>query len=205
LPRAACCITQLSTACCCCCCCWCCWCQVYELQAELDGVHTHYQQLLDRLVPRWRHDRAGLEVTQATTTAAAAAAAAAAAVNTHPTVSIPAATSSNASSNSSSQKGGSAFAPLSSPTISSKSLPTAAATPTTTTSSSSSSSSSGHEAVRSMLEGQLEGARRDLRSAQHSTARLEADMAAAAELAAGREAALSTQVSFQRHWWESNP
>lgn len=45
-----------------------------------------------------------------------------------------------------------------------------------------------------MLEGQLESARRDLRSAQHSIARLEGDMAAAEEVAAGREASLSTQV-----------
>ena len=37
--------------------------QVHELQHELDNAHTHYQQLLDRLVPRWRSDRAGLEVT----------------------------------------------------------------------------------------------------------------------------------------------
>jgi hypothetical protein len=49
--------------------------------------------------------------------------------------------------------------------------------------------------VRSMLEGQLETARRDLRSAQHSIARLEGDMVAAADTAASRETSLNTQVS----------
>jgi hypothetical protein len=49
--------------------------------------------------------------------------------------------------------------------------------------------------VRSMLEGQLETARRDLRLAQHSIARLEGDMAAATDIAASRGTSLNTQVS----------
>jgi hypothetical protein len=48
-----------------------------------------------------------------------------------------------------------------------------------------------------MLEAQLEAARRDLRAAQHSIARLEDDMAAAAEAAAGRETSLNTQVGYK--------
>jgi predicted HicB family RNase H-like nuclease len=45
-----------------------------------------------------------------------------------------------------------------------------------------------------MLEGQLESARRDLRSSQRTTARLEEELTAAAEAAAGREMSLNTQV-----------
>jgi hypothetical protein len=39
------------------------------LQQQLDGAHTHYQQLLDQLVPAWRHDTSGLETANNTATA----------------------------------------------------------------------------------------------------------------------------------------
>jgi hypothetical protein len=163
--------------------------QVCELLCELESLHAHYQQLLDRLVPRWRHDREGLELTAAPaaarpTATAATAAAAAAGVSASATIATQHQASSQAAPAADTSAAGSA---------SKQQQQTAAKN--SGNSSSSSGSSSSCDAVRSMLEGQLETARRDLRSAQHSIARLEGDMAAAADIAASRETSLNTQVS----------
>ena len=148
-------------------------------------------------MPRWRHDRQGLEL------AAAAAAVAVAAVAAPGT--MAAGTTGTAVGSHSPATPQQLVIAAAAATAAGSSSPQPQ-TPATTqqqqqqqpalTHSSSSSSSNG-DAVRVMLEGQLASASRDLRAAQHSIARLEGDLAAAAEAASGREAALTNQVHTQ--------
>lgn len=156
--------------------------QVCELRSELDALHAHYTQLLDRLVPRWRQDRTGLELvtTAAPWSGSSAAPPQQQQQQQHQAVPSAAQAAGNAAQSGLQQQ---PAAPASRQQQGTGSV-----------SISTTNNGSPGDAARSMLEGQLESARRDLRSAQRTTARLEEALTAAAEAAAGREMSLNTQV-----------